>query len=327
MTFGGYTNTRTVTNPYGTRVTLPTRDERLAQFPSSAPAPAPTATPGLTSDQQSARAIINSTLQEFGLTGLADRLWNQFIGGTPIEQIFLDLRETPEYNARFAGMAALRKKGRAISERAYIELERTYTEIARSYGLPSGFYDSPDDFANAIGGEMSPKEYSDRLAGWRAYADEMASDPDNAAQVSTLERYYGIRPSDGEFLAFVMDDKRALPILQRQIQAGILGSRAERSGFGALSVGEAERIAATGIDPNAATDVFGELVRSRELFGALDAGETDISRDTQFDAAFGGSAQAQEEIRRRAERRAATTKGGGQFATSREGFSGIGEAS
>src|SRR5689334_18836184 len=123
---------------------LQARQRNAAGQPVDSGTPAPS---GLTAEQKSARAILDDTLAQYGLSGLGDRLWQQYLNGEPIEQIMVDLRKTPEYKARFPGMEALSKKGRAISEGEYISIERGYAQLFREYGLPAGFYDDPSDFA------------------------------------------------------------------------------------------------------------------------------------------------------------------------------------
>src|SRR5262245_12020315 len=121
----------------------------------------------------SAFAILRETLDRYGLGSLADVIWNWRKEGRPDEQIRLDLRQTPEYQARFPALTDLRNKGRAISEDQYIDLERTYTQSLRAAGLPQGFYDSPDDFANLIRNEVSPAEFNDRVKSYETLAFQM----------------------------------------------------------------------------------------------------------------------------------------------------------
>lgn len=293
--------------------------------PAAAPAPAPapveaTAASGLTPGQASAKAIIQSALEEYGLGGLGDRLWQQYLGGAPIEQIMLDLRKTPEYATRFPGLDALRKRGRAISEAEYISIERSYTQSMRAAGLPSGFYDSPDDFGRLIAGEVSPSELSERIATYSMVAND--SPPEVRAE---LQRLYGI--GAGELTAFFIDPDRALPLLKQRAQAASLSAGAIRSGFGGLAVGEAERLAQLGVTDQQAQEGFGSLVDARELFSPLDAGESAIGRDQQIGAAFGGDVGARRRIENRAARRKAQFDGGGSFASDKAGFGGIGSAS
>ncbi len=279
----------------------------------------PTIAP-LTTEEQSAKAMLDSSLGEFGLGGLGGWAWEQFKRGVPVEQIFLDLRERPEYRARFPGMEALTKRGRAISEREYIELERSYTQIARAAGLPSGFYDQPDDFARLVQNEVSPQEFSTRVE--MAAVSAYQSPPELRDELSRL---YGMGP--GELTAYWLDPDRALPLLQQQFLAGQIGSRARTTGFGTLTRDEAERLAQQGVTEQRAQEGFGRLAESGELFRALPGtGEDEITREEQLGATFTGNANALERVRRRQARRRGEFQGGGSYATSREGIGGLGPA-
>lgn len=68
----------------------------------------------------SARAAITRVLDQFGLGSLAGWAWQRYVAGVPVEQIMLDLRERPEYRARFPAMRELADRGRAITENEYL---------------------------------------------------------------------------------------------------------------------------------------------------------------------------------------------------------------
>lgn len=289
----------------------------------AAPAPTPTPVPapsGPTSEQQSARAIIQSALDQFGLGQLGDRLWQQYLEGAPVEKIFLDLRQTDEYKARFAGMAELARKGRAISEAEYIATERGIATAMRAAGLPTGLFDTPDDFARLIGAEVAPTEVASRLADYNRALRE--SPPE---VLDELERLFGV--SEGQLLAFYIDPDRTQVEINKSFEASMRSATAARVGFGGLARDEAERLVELGVTDREASQGFGELAMRGELFASLDAGEDVIGRDDQIGAVFDNDAAAKERIRRREARRKAQFEGGGSFAGNKSGLSGIGSAS
>jgi hypothetical protein len=289
--------------------------------PAKPAAPKPAGT-GLPTAQTSAEAIIRTQMTALGLGALGTWAWNAYKNGMPVEQIFLEMRQRPEYKARFPGMTALAKQGRAISEAEYIDLERTYVEIYRRGGLPSGFYDSPDDFGKLIAGNVSPAELSSRVE----FATAAVYQTDTAAR-NALKQYYGI--GQGDLVAYWLDPNKALPLLAVRKQAGDIGGAATRTGFGGVSMAEAESLARIGVDANRATEGFGLLYQNRELMGDLPGGadEPTIGRTQQLNAAFRGNARAQEAIEKKRSRRIAEFSGGGQYAESKEGFGGLGSAS
>lgn len=280
-----------------------------------------TSTSPSSGEDKGAKALIRSILSQWGLAPLADRLWKQYVNGAPIEQIFLDLRKTDEYKARFPGMAALSKKGRAISEAEYISLERSYLQIARAAGLPKGFYDRPDDFGRLIAGEVSPQEWAERVQ--IASAAAFSSPPELRSELSRLA---GVKA--GDLVAYWLDPKRALPKLQQAFGMAQLGAASIRTGFGLLTKDEASRLADLGISLEQATEGFASLADTpEEFFGVLpgeERVETEITRREQLGAAFEGNAAAKRRIQLRARRRVAAFDEGGGFAQTRSGFAGLG---
>lgn len=285
---------------------------------SDTPSAAPTS-PQLSGDQMSARAILQQYLDEYGLGSLGDRLFNQFLEGQPIDQIMLNLRQSDEYKARFAGMAELQRKGRAINEATYITLERSFAQVMRGAGLPEGLFDDPSDFAKLIGGEVAPTEFAQRV---ERYSEAMYQAPADVRD--QLKRIYGL--SDGQMLAYFIDPDRTQAQINTQWQAAQRSAAAQRSGFGALSAGEAEGLVELGVSNEQAQQGFGALVENRELFGSLDSGESEIGREDQIGAAFGGNANAKRRIEERRRRRQAVFEGGGGFAKSEGGMGGVGSA-
>lgn len=264
----------------------------------------------------SATEIIQETLAELGLASLAGRLWDRYKETGSLEQVFFELRETPEYKARFAGLDTLRKKGRAISEAAYIEYERQAARLFHSAGLPEGFYDEPGDFAGWIGGEVSLAELQGRVEMARVAAFE--SPPELRDE---FERLYGV--GAGGLTALFLDPDRALPLIQQQFLSAQIGTAARRSDFGALTRGEAERLAQEGVTADRAAEGFGVLAESEQLFDGIGA-EDDISRDEQLGGVFGGSTAAQQRIERRARQRASDRQAASGYGVGRRGVTGLG---
>lgn len=282
-----------------------------------APATPPTAT---TEAQRSARAMIQATLDQIGLGAAGDRLWQQYLAGSPIEQIWTDFRASAEYKARFPYMEELAKKGRAISEAEAIATERSLAQVARAAGLPAGFYDSPDDFAKLIGGEVSPAEWSKRV---QLASEAINGDPTIQRE---LGRFAGVL-TPGELTAFWLDPDKALPALEQKVQAAKASAAAVRTGFGQLSIAEGARLAQLGISEDQLSSGFSTLAGSGELVSALPgSGESAIGRDDQLAAVFERNSKAIEKLNRRARSRTAVFEGGGSFASGKAGLSGVGAA-
>lgn len=274
-----------------------------------------------TTDQQSAKAIITATLAEYGLESLAETAWQAYLAGTPMEQVMLDIRKTPQYKTRFAGMEALQKKGRAITEGEYISIEKQYVSMFRQAGLPAGFYDSPDDFAGFISNEVSPQEMGARLDVARVALYE--TPPVVREQLASL---YGL--GSGDVMAFLLDPVKALPVLKQQFAAAEAAGASSLSGYGMLSRLEAENVALSGRTFDQFSQGFDDLAKSTELFQPImgEGSQDSINRDEQLGAVFGGNTSARRRLEKRAKERAAAFQGGGGFARTQGGSTGLGSA-
>lgn len=293
------------------------RGQRGPQFPST---PQPSSAQD-TSAQRDALAIIKSVLADYGLESLADWAWQQLVGGLSMNEILISLRERPEFRQRFRAIDEVREAGLPpVSPAEVVAYERQAREMMRANGLPEGFYDDPDDFVNWMKNGVALPELQQRIDLYRARVNEIP-----AEDRAEWNRLYGY--TDGDMLAMEMDPEKAVPAIERRLAASRTAGAAVRSGFGSLSQTEAERLAELGVSQQQAEQGFGTLVRGRELFDALPGSrESSIGRDEQMSAVFGGDEKALSEIERRARRRAASFEGGGSFATSREGFAGLGTA-
>ena len=270
--------------------------------------------------QRDARARIGSVLAEYGLESMADWVWQQIVAGKSDAEVLQDLRNTPEFKQRFPAIEERRKKGlNAISPGEYVTYERQARQLMRAAGLPEGFYDSNDDFTRYIAGDMSLAELNDRIGLARRAQFEV-----DAQTRQTLQRDYGI--GEGELTAWFLDDKVAQPLLEKRFTAGQLGAAASRSGFGITTREENEGLAEIGVTAGEAQEGFGTLAGMRELTRGLPGQrEEDISREDQLGAVFRSDANARSKIENRRSKRQATFRGGGGFASDRDGVSGLGQ--
>lgn len=236
----------------------------------------------------------------------------------------LDLRERPEYKTRFAGMAALSAKGRAISEEQYISLERSYASQMRAYGLPAGFYDDPADFSRLIGGEVSAEEFGQRL---EMASQVVATDPRGKALRDQLANLYGLTNADGLAVAYWIDPNRGSDIIKRQYQAAQAGLASKQAGFAQLSKTQAELVGAQGFSDQYLTQAFGQLAQVDEFAADLPGlGKDAVTRDDLIQGVVLGNQDAAAKIERTARGRVAEFSGGGGFAAGQSGISGLGPA-
>jgi hypothetical protein len=92
-----------------------------------------------------------------------------------------------------------------------------------------------------------------------------------------------------------------------------------------LTAEQSEGLVQRGLSPDRAVEAFDTLVRSRELFEAVDVSERDIGIADQLEL-LTGDTELTEEVEKRAEKRVAKFQEGGEFATGRTGVAGLGRA-
>lgn len=279
--------------------------------------------------QRDARQTIRQVLETYGLAELADFTYTEIIAKETVninnpDAIVFALREQPAFQKRFAGNAARLKKGLPeLTPGEYLSLEDQYRTTLRSNGLPTEFYDAPDDFQQLIEGDVSIQEFNERISeGYRAVAD---ADPEVKRQMKQL---YGV--TDGDLAAYFLDPNKAAPLLTRQARAAHIAARgAEQAGI-QLTGTFAEELAARGITQAEAQRGFGEIGALGELTQTF-AGEQGLTQQQLIGGQFGYDVAAQEELARRKRGRVAAFEGGGQFARTTGATSGaistaVGEA-
>lgn len=206
----------------------------------------------LTTEQQSAFDIIKNTLEQYGLGALSGTLKDLMLGGITNEnEIMLHLQETGSWKMRFAGNEMLRKNGLPVlSVAEYLSVERSYAQIMRNFGLPAGFYDDPSDFANFIGGSVSPNEVQQRA--------QMFADIANREDPAVIAQLEAMGMSKGDITAWFMDSSRALPLIQKKYQMAVTGAAARRAGVVA-SNDTLAHLAELGVSEQQAAQGFGQI--------------------------------------------------------------------
>jgi hypothetical protein len=275
-------------------------------------------------ESQDAVAYLEELLRSYGLEELGSWAYEQVTSGNSPTMIRQLLWQQPAFKKRFKVIFDRQAKGlSAISVNEVIDYERKGRQLLQAAGLPSGFYDTPDDFYNFLLNDISLSELNDRVQIAKEYTYNI-----DATTRAEIQRLYGL--TDGDFTAHALDPQRAVPILQNKFTSARTAAASIRSGYGQLDTTEAERLTSLGVDPNSAAQGFAALVQSRQLFNALPGMETaedEINREDQLSAAFGGDETARQRLARRGETRAASRSAGGGFVSDNQGFGGLGSAS
>lgn len=208
---------------------------------------------------------LNAVFSAYGIdtdgSGLSAQIREWVFADKSASWITLNLRTTSAYQKRFPGMAALIKKGQAMDEATYIAQERAYRSVLQQYGLPSGFYDGPEDFGKFIANGVSVNEVNDRVKSAKTFLDSA-----NSAYKDALA---SMGVDQGSMLAYVLDGDKAQSIITQQFKQAALSGAAKSKGDFNLTGDEAGKYAQTlGDDYNAiGADQVNALERSFADFG------------------------------------------------------------
>jgi len=261
--------------------------------------------------RESARDLIAQRLDSYGLSGLGDFVWKMISEENITSEYALveRIRTTPQYQQRFPAMAIRRSANmNAISEEEYIALEKGYRQVLKIAGMPANLFDTPEDFTELIGGDVSVTELNQRVQqGYQAVAQS------NPQVINEMKRLYGI--DDAGLAAYFLDPERATPVLLRQARAAQIAAEGTLQAGLEIGAAQAEQLAIAGVTEETARQGFQTLATAEELFVPL-PGTTEeaITVEEQIGGVFGTSGAAQQRIRQRSRERAAAFEAGGRFA-------------
>ena len=263
--------------------------------------------------RQNAIATLRGLMTEFGLNSLMAKIEQYVVDGYDADAVMVLIRTTPEYNQRFPAMAALSRKGRAISEAAYIEYEKTASGLERQYGLPAGML--MGNVTELLEKEVSSAELNDRVLLAASSAYQMPTE-----FRTQFQEYYGI--DSGGLTAYFLDPDIATPLLQRQYGASMIGAEAARQNVG-VQVGLAEELQSLGVSQEQARAGFGEVAGRR----GLTEGRGDIvSQEQLVRGSLAGDEAAMQQIERAAGARVGRFRENAGFVASERGVVGLGSS-
>ena len=211
-------------------------------------------------------------LKSYGLEGLADTYGRLMAMGKTAGQALTILKYDKTidpvtgqpYNAayakRFAGNAARVAAGmNAYDEGTYLEVENAYEETLRRYGLSNMI--SPDravnqaKFADYMGKGIAPTEFAGRI---QSVADDVINaDPDVKAQFKTF--YPSI--TDADLVAYFLDPKQTLPVLQTKVRAAEIGGAATSQDLG-ITEARAMELGKFGVSRKEAVTGFSQVAEA-----------------------------------------------------------------
>lgn len=237
----------------------------------------------LTGDNRDAYASLRSMFNNIGLGTLAPKIYDYAKQGYGADLISMLLQDTPEYKQRFAANTTRMKNGLPVlSPAEYLSTEDAYRQVLQDAGLPKGFYDSVTDFTNWIAGDTSATELKGRVD--LAVANTMQANP---ASVQALKDLYGVDQS--YITAYFLDQKTALPLLQKQSQAAQFGGEALKRGLG-LNSGNLEDMVTSGLSQSQVSTGFQAVAEALPNIQAIAAryGTDFTQSDLEQDLIEGG---------------------------------------
>ena len=194
---------------------------------------------------KSAYDILYGEFNKYGMGSLIEPLKKFIQDGLSKSELVLKLRETPQYQERFAANALRIKNGfAAIDEATYLGLEDKYQSIMMNYGLPASYYErgalgKQAGFENLIGGNVDPITLEERIMEGQKVLKGSKDIKDAIGQF-----YPGL--NNGDFLAYVLDPKNALAEIKRKVTAAEIGGAQLGAGLQATVAG-AEALGTAGV--------------------------------------------------------------------------------
>jgi hypothetical protein len=235
---------------------------------------------------KSAYDILYNEFNRYGMGSLIEPLKKFIQDGLSKDELTLKLRETPQYQERFAANALRIKNGfAAIDEATYLGLEDKYQSIMQNYGLPASYYErgalgKQAGFENLIGGNVDPITLEERIMEGQKVLKGSKDIKDAIGQF-----YPGL--NNGDFLAYVLDPKNALAEIKRKVAAAEIGGTFLQAGL-QTGVNRAEEFVTAGINKAQAQQgvrtIAGGLQRGSQLASML--GEDPYTQTTAENEVF-----------------------------------------
>lgn len=263
-------------------------------------------------DNETATTILRKTLEFYGLdepdlvdeirTALASRL---ITGSSTVDEIGIQLRESPAFKRRFAANEARRAANKPVySVTQTLLLESQYRKNLRDSGMPPGFYDDPTSLQNFLINDISPDEILARVT--QGYQAVRNADPTVINELKTL---YNL--DDGSIAAFFVDPAKAQDNILRAARAAEIGAQARKQAGIGLTAQTAEELVRQGVTEAEAQAGFTTYKQQESLYRPL-MGEEEITQEEAIAGTLGTSAAAAQRVGTRRRRRKGAFEAGGK---------------
>jgi len=261
---------------------------------------------------ETATTILTNTLKFYGLdepelvNEIRAALANRTItGASTVDEIGIQLRESPAFKRRFAANETRRAAGKPVySVTQTLLLESQYRKNLRDSGMPTGFYDDPTSLQNFLINDISPDEILARVT--QGYQAVRNADPTVINELKTL---YNL--NDGSIAAFFVDPTKAQDNILRAARAAEVAAQARKQAGIGLTAQTAEELVRQGVSEAEAQAGFTTYKQQESLYRPL-MGEEEITQEEAIAGTLGTSAAAAQRIGTRRRRRKGAFEAGGK---------------
>lgn len=261
---------------------------------------------------------IQDALAQYGLQDLAKWWWDRKKAGWSDAQLWIAIRDTPQFKREFPEVEARRKAGlSAMSPGEIVAYRRAVQQIGSSVGLSASVL-TKSVMQKLLIADKSPAEVERRLT--KGFAEIV----NNAPEIrDTFQRWFGAQ-GDSAIAAIALDPSLGMAEVERMAAAAQIGGFGTRFGFD-FTKDRGLELAQAGVTGDEAQQGLAELSEMGDLFTETISEQEDLAAEAEgAELVFGlGSGQ---EVRRRAQERQAATAGGGGAAAGRGGIIGLGAA-
>lgn len=251
---------------------------------------------------------LRTVLAQYGLESLTTWAMGALARGLSETQVLQEMRQTPEFMARFPAIALRQQAGLApISPGEYVEYERRVAQIMRDAGMPPQFYDQPQDFTDLLVADRSAAEVASIVQD--GYLRVRMAPPEVR---DVFADWFGA-DGDAALAAFFLDPDRAKPALLRMADEAFVGGWGQRYDL------DVTRDLATEITEvgraGEAPQVFEQVAQQQPYFDETVTETQDLTTEQGIRAGLGLDADSTRQVKARREQRAAQFGGTVQSGT------------
>jgi len=282
--------------------------------------------------RQSAYDFIRTKAEELGIgTAIADRIIDLVANqGYSIRAVDIEIQNTPEYKARFAGIEkykknfasdiAAGKKAAQPSPAEYIAYEKQAQNVLNRFGLAG--LANQETYADLIGGDVSILEVTERITD--VYDRIQNADDVLKTQLSTYFPTYGT----SDFARALLTGKTPQDMasqLKRRLTAAEISSEASRAGL-ATSAERAEQLQSMGVSRTLARAGYSKIAEQKgitEKLGSIYGQDvTNIQTELEAEQFQGLASQRRKKLEQTEQATFAGRSGTSQVSLSQRGTAG-----